>query len=116
MGKVLKLAVEAIEAASGSLFLLDEAGNVTRHILARPNQSPEVSRRNVNMVMAEGQAGWVYRHRDGALAADVTSDERWVRLPDDDTLIGSALVVPLLLIRDRVVKGYWPCIMHGGLF
>jgi signal transduction histidine kinase len=76
--------------------LLNPEGEVIRRILARPNQSPEVSRRNVNIVMEEGLAGWVYRHQHGALAADALRDERWVHLPDDDEPTGSALVVPLL--------------------
>lgn len=101
LGKVLRLTVEATGASRGSLFLLDETGRVTRQILARPDQSPEVSRRNINKVMQEGLAGWVYRHQYGALAADTTTDERWVRLPDDAEITGSALVVPLLY-QERV--------------
>lgn len=96
LGKVLSLTVDATGASRGSLFLLDEEGRVLRQILARPDQSPEVSERNVNTVMEVGLAGWVYRHQYGALAADTTIDERWVRLPDDDEITGSALVVPLL--------------------
>ncbi len=101
LGKVLRLTVDATEATRGSLFLLDETGRVMRQILARPNQSSEVSRRNVNTVMEQGLAGWVYRHQYGALAADTTKDERWVRLPDDEEITGSALVVPLLY-QERV--------------
>lgn len=101
LGKVLRLTVDATGATRGSLFLLDEAGRVTRQILARPDQSPEVSRRNINKVMQEGLAGWVYRHQYGALATDTSTDERWVRLPDDAEITGSALVVPLLY-QERV--------------
>ena len=42
LGNVLRLTVEATGAERGSLFLLDERGRVTRQILARPDQSPEV--------------------------------------------------------------------------
>ncbi len=101
LGRVLRLTVDATGASRGSLFLLDEEGRVTRQILARPNQSPEILRRNINMVMEHGLAGWVYRHQYGALAADTTKDERWVRLPDDAEVTGSALVVPLLY-QERV--------------
>jgi signal transduction histidine kinase len=101
LGKVLHLTVEATGAMRGSLLFLNEQGAVTRQILARPNQSPEVSRRNVDKVMQDGLAGWVYRHQYGALAADTTKDKRWVRLPHDEELVGSALVVPLLY-QERV--------------
>jgi two-component system phosphate regulon sensor histidine kinase PhoR len=101
LGKVLRLTVEATGAARGSLFLLDEEGQVTRRILARPNQSPEVLRQNIKLVMTQGLSGWVYRNRQGALVDDVIKDERWVRLPGDNDFVGSALVVPLLY-RERV--------------
>ncbi len=101
LGKVLKLTVEATEAERGSLFLLDEVGQVTRHILSRPNQSPEVSRRNIKIAMTQGLAGWVYRHHQGALASDAVTDDRWVQLPDDKEVTGSAVVVPLLY-QDRI--------------
>jgi len=96
LGKVLGLTVQATGAGRGSLFLLDETGNVVRQILARPNQSPEVSRTTVHRVMKEGLAGWVYQHRQPALVTDTTKDERWVRLPDDKDIMGAALVIPLL--------------------
>jgi len=96
LGKVLGLTVEATGAGRGSLFLLDEKGNVVRQILARPNQTPEVSRTTVHRVMTEGLAGWVYQHRQPALVVDTAKDERWVRLPDDRDIMGAALVIPLL--------------------
>lgn len=96
LGKVLRFTVEATGATRGSLFLLDEEGNVVRRILARPNLSPEISRHNVQKVMSEGLAGWVYRQQQAALVTDTTRDKRWVRLPDDEEVMGAALVVPLL--------------------
>jgi signal transduction histidine kinase len=101
LGKVLYLTVQATGADRGSLFLLDEEGQVTRRILARPNQSPEVLRQNIKLVMTQGLSGWVYRERQGALVNDVSQDERWVRLPGDNDFVGSALVVPLLY-QERV--------------
>ena len=101
LGKVLSLTVEATGATRGSFFLLDEEGRVTHQILARPNQSPEVLGRNIKLVMSQGLGGWVYKHQYGALAADTNKDERWVALPDDENITGSALVVPLLY-QERV--------------
>lgn len=101
MGRVLKLTVEATGAIRGSLFLLDEQGNVTHYILARPEQPPEVSRQNVARVMVEGLSGWVYRRQKEALVADTAADERWIQLLDDTQITKSALAVPLLY-QDRV--------------
>ncbi len=100
MGKILRLMVEATGATRGSLLLLDEEGQVSGYILARPDQSPEVSRQNIERVMAEGLAGWVYEHQQGAIVSDTTADERWVHLPGD-TKTTSVLAVPLLY-QDRV--------------
>jgi signal transduction histidine kinase len=101
LGKVLRLTVEATGAKRGSFFLLDETGSVVQHISARPNQTSEVNRNTVNKVMAEGMAGWVYQHRQAVIVADTRQDERWVRLPNDEDIMGSALVIPLLY-QDRV--------------
>lgn len=97
LGKVLRLTVEATGAGRGSFFLLDEKGNVIRQILARPNQSSEISQYTVQKVMSEGLAGWVYEHRQSALVTDTTKDERWLRLPNDNDIMGAALVIPLMV-------------------
>lgn len=96
MGNVLRLTVEATNATRGSLFLLDEQGHVTRYILARPDQVPEVSQQNVVRVMTEGLAGWVYRQQQGVLVASTAADERWIQLHDDTEKTNSALAAPLL--------------------
>lgn len=101
LGKVLRLTVEATGAGRGSLFLLDDEGNVVRHILARPNQPPEISHNIVQKVMTEGLAGWVYEQRQPALVTDTTQDDRWIRLPDDQEIMGAALVLPLIY-QERV--------------
>ncbi len=103
LGKVLHLTVEATGAERGSLFLLDDEGHVTRQIQSSPHKPYKVVRRNIQEVMSHGLAGWVYRHQHGALATDVTTDERWVQLPDSTHETRSALIVPLL--RQDTVNG-----------
>lgn len=93
---VLRLTMEATGAERGSIFLLDESGQIIRHILARPYQSPEVLHRNLRQVMSCGLAGWTYKHRIGTLVTNTTTDERWTQLDDDKELTGSALAVPML--------------------
>ena len=96
LGKVLQLTVEATGATRGSLFLLDKTGKVTYRIVAYPNQAPIISDPNIQKMMTDGLAGWVYRQGHGALAADATTDERWIKSTVDPEVTGSALVVPLL--------------------
>ncbi|NJN95007.1 MAG: GAF domain-containing protein [Anaerolineales bacterium] len=95
MGQVLRLTVEAAGATHGSLFLLDEQGQVIRYILARPQQAPEISQYNLEKVMTEGLTGWVYQQQQAMLLDDVATHHRWVKLPDD-TETHSALAAPLL--------------------
>lgn len=101
LGKVLRLTVEATKAARGSLFLLDEQGEVTHHILARPNQPPHISASNVRIAMTEGLAAWVYQQQQGAVVVDTATDERWIVLPGDTDVTSSVLGVPLIY-RGRV--------------
>lgn len=103
LGKVLTLTVETTGAERGTLFLLDGEGNVTRQIQSSSHKPPEVVRRNIEITMSHGLAGWVYRHQHGALATNTATDERWITLPDSTRTTGSALVVPLL--RQDLVNG-----------
>ncbi|GAB4426851.1 MAG: hypothetical protein Fur0044_24820 [Anaerolineae bacterium] len=95
MGQVLRLTVEATKATHGSLFLLDEQGRVSRYILARPEQAPEISPHNLEKVMAEGLVGWVYQQQQGMLLDNIATHHRWVKFPDDAET-HSALAAPLL--------------------
>ncbi len=56
-GNVLRLTVEAIGAERGNFFLLDESGQIIRHILARPDQSSETLQRKIKQVMSCGLVG-----------------------------------------------------------
>jgi PAS domain S-box-containing protein len=103
LGQVLSLTVNALGGTRGSVFMLDERGNVVRHILARRHLPLEIQEELVAVVMARGLAGWVYRHRQGSIADDARTDERWHYFEDDDTPVGSAVTVPL--IRRGVVNG-----------
>jgi PAS domain S-box-containing protein len=103
LGQVLSLTVSALGGTRGSVFMLDESGNVVRHILARRHLPLEIQEQLIAVVMARGLAGWAYRHRQGAVAEDARADERWHFFEDDDTPVGSAVTVPL--IRRDVVNG-----------
>lgn len=101
LGQVLALAVDAVGAERGSIFILSRSGRVTHKILSRwylpPHQSEEV----ISVVLSQGAAGHVFRHRQPVLVRDTAADECWVHLPDDPHLTRSALSVPLLY-RDQL--------------
>jgi PAS domain S-box-containing protein len=45
----------------------------------------------------EGLAGWVIKHRQPALIADVRQDPRWIQLPDQPGDHRSAIAVPMMV-------------------
>ncbi len=90
----LNVAVTLTGAERGSIFLLNELGVVTRSVLAfdlEPNRRADI----IGQVMDKGLSGWVVRHRQAALVADTTQDERWLPLPHHAHQIRSALIVPI---------------------
>ncbi len=94
MSNILQLTASSVGARYGSVMLLDENGAVAHRILMRdlpPDEAEEV----MSLVIDKGLAGWVIRHREGAIVYDTARDPRWLHLSDDEKLIGSALVVPL---------------------
>jgi diguanylate cyclase (GGDEF)-like protein len=50
----------------------------------------------LSFAVGEGVAGWVVEHREPALIADVSTDPRYVQLPDARTPIAAMLCVPLM--------------------
>ena len=98
--EVVELAKKSTDAEFSSLYLL-ENDKITHHILTSTGDFPEVARYKIQQSMKDGMAGWVYRHKQGALASDVTIDERWVSIDNNDPF-GSVVVVPLM-IQNRVL-------------
>ncbi len=92
----LDVSVSLTQADVGSLFLLNQAGQVRRSILARGVVEPEEEGEIVQRVMEEGLAGWVAQQRQPALIRDTDEDERWLWLLYEPYQAGSALVVPIL--------------------
>lgn len=95
LSNALNVAISATEARKGNIFLLPEPGATTTRILRRDLSTAEVDE-VMGQVLAEGLAGWVVRHRQGAIIADTTQDPRWLALPHDPDPARSALAVPLL--------------------
>jgi len=93
--ETIRISVDLAGAEKGSLFLLDASGKVTDSILARGAGSPEESALVIGMVMENGLAAWVRKHRQFGLISDTTKDKRWLNLPDQPYLVRSAMAVPI---------------------
>ena len=94
--KTLEISTELTVAEKGSLFLLDSDGAATDSILTRRDATPEQSARIIGTVFNKGLAGWVRQHRKVGLILDTKDDDRWIDLPNQPYIVGSALAVPIL--------------------
>ena len=94
MQKILKIALETVDASSGSLILLDEKGKVRDGCLV--SADGDVYGENVawTEVLEQGVAGWAIRNRQSVLILDTKADERWLQR-DWDKEQRSALTLPL---------------------
>lgn len=100
LNEIVELGKKSTNAEFSSLYLL-ENDKITHHLLTSTGDFPEVARYKIQQSMKDGMAGWVYRHKQGALASDVTIDERWVSIDDSDPF-GSVVVIPLM-IHNRII-------------
>ncbi|GAB4398151.1 MAG: hypothetical protein OHK0052_21060 [Anaerolineales bacterium] len=91
----LNAAVEITGAQAGTVLLLNAQREVTHSLLARGLSQPIERDRLLKLVMDRGLAGWVARHRRYGLIEDISSDERWIKLPNSPHQTGSALALPI---------------------
>jgi PAS domain S-box-containing protein len=85
---------ELTGAEYGTLLILDEDGTVTHHVTTHGEGRLEEWRKVSNLVMDEGLAGWVTRHRQLVVIEDAWHDGRW--LSDATSDVRAALSVPIL--------------------
>ncbi|MFB2837208.1 PP2C family protein-serine/threonine phosphatase [Floridanema evergladense] len=92
----MDLSTRLTGAQRGSLFIYNSHGAVVNSILTRDGATPEESTKLIGLVLKDGLAGWVSRHRKIGLIYDTEKDDRWVDLPNQPYVVGSALAVPIL--------------------
>jgi signal transduction histidine kinase len=97
------IATELTGAKSGSLFVLDEQGQVIKSLLARQNMTSDEQHNILAKMMKKGLESWVVRYKKPALIDDTRIDSRWLTLPAQSYEVRSALSVPIL--RDQTILG-----------
>ncbi|HHS97168.1 MAG TPA: GAF domain-containing protein [Chloroflexi bacterium] len=97
--RTVALAGRAVGASTGSLLLVDENGDLMGGVLFYKGRLRSVVPSRARQVLERGLAGWVVRHRQPVLLADVSGDRRWLPLqrPGGEALPAAAVCVPLLL-------------------
>lgn len=104
LAHILQMTIESVGAASGSIIVLDDAGNIIEGALAYAGKVHQQTPEQLAEVVRTGLAGWVIEHRQAALVPDTGKDPRWVRRTwqEQTPESRSAISVPLLA-RDKVV-------------
>lgn len=97
--RTLALSMQAVDAALGSLLLLDEEGRLALAVLLHEGKFRRGDVDLARRMLREGLAGWVVKHRRPVLVTDVESDPRWLQTPGlkPDFQAGAVVCVPLLL-------------------
>jgi Glycosyl transferase family 2/GAF domain len=99
--RMLRHILVVIGAKSGSVLLVDEAGRVTRGVVAYAGEFHVPTEREVSDLFQAGLAGWVVEHRQAALVPSTLDDPRWLQRPWErpNNLSRSAVSVPLSLFE-----------------
>lgn len=97
LAQTLKVTMEVVGASKGSFFLLDSSGMPIQRFLTQRDMPPEMTGEVARDVLQKGLAGWCIRHKQGAIVADVDSDERWYVFADDhQDDVHSAICIPVM--------------------
>jgi PAS domain S-box-containing protein len=95
MAGIITQTQAAVGATKGNIMLLDESGEVNHKFLIRAGAAVEVSESVTKAVMSGGLGGWLLKHNRPDIIEDISQDERWIKLPDDQDESGSAIGIPL---------------------
>ena len=93
---ILDVAVAISQSEYGSLFVVNNRGEITHSILTQDKQVPVEQQQTINQqVLEKGVFGWVLLHGELALISDTEEDERWLSLPGRTQQVRSAMAVPI---------------------
>ncbi|MRR28941.1 glycosyltransferase [bacterium] len=101
MTQVLHLSLQAMNAVSGSLLILDEKGQVADSCVVYGDKKVKSSAQSMTEVLEQGVAGWVLRNRKLALIANTNEDPRWLPRTWEQDMPRSAIAVPVALTDNR---------------
>jgi sigma-B regulation protein RsbU (phosphoserine phosphatase) len=92
----LEILTQYTNTDEGSIFLIDEDGEIVESILARSPVTRDLKNSVISKVLEDGLAGWTLHHRQIGIIYDSVIDSRWVQLPDQPYIARSALAIPLI--------------------
>lgn len=94
----LQLSLECVGAASGSIMMLDEKGDVVEAATAYAGKVLDADTNQLAETVHHGLAGWVIENRQAALVDSTRDDPRWLPSTWDQNgnISRSAVSVPLM--------------------
>lgn len=94
----LQLSLECIGAASGSILMVDDKGDVVEAATAYAGKVNDADAGQLAETVHHGLAGWVIENRQGALVDSTRDDPRWLPSTWDQNgdISRSAVSVPLM--------------------
>ncbi len=103
LNRAVSLTCVALGGLVGQAFLFIPETDQLRlcALYGREDTDLQTVNEKMNIRLGIGLAGWVAQNRQGAYVIDVTQDERWLRIPDVDEDVHSAITAPIIY-GDRV--------------
>jgi D-sedoheptulose 7-phosphate isomerase len=103
MRRTLKLAVEGLNASSGSIIMFDEDGQLVGGAIAFAGTFKDQQPHEFSEIFERGLAGWVSKNRCSALVQKTNEDPRWYPSLWDSAngRTRSAIAIPLIT-KDRL--------------
>ena len=104
MQRILKMTLESVGAASGSMIAIDPRGEPIEGVMIYDGRTYNQNAEQLKDIVSRGLAGWVLEHRRPVVLSNTSEDPRWLNRSWDekDTEPRSAISVPLMA-DDRVV-------------
>ena len=115
LDRILLLTLQNMGAASGSIMVFDEAGEVIEGALAYDGEVTPRPTQQLSDIVTQGLAGWVVENRKGALIPSTNDDPRWLSREWEIGKSRSALSVPLMS-QNRVVGVLTMVHPQAGMF
>jgi PAS domain S-box-containing protein len=103
--RVIKLSLENVSGYSGSIIVLDDAGNPIDSVIVVDSRVIDETTEQLRFTLDQGLAGWVRKHRKSALIADTSKDKRWQLATSGEQSKSNpkSVVCTPLIVRDKLV-------------
>ena len=94
---LLRLVLKGVGGTSGSIVVLDEAGQIAGGALAYEGKVYSPALQQLAGTVENGLAGWVIQNRETAIIASTRDDPRWLKRPWDQANKTSRSIISISL-------------------